>query len=1363
MGKSAEWRAAQAERQADPAHVFLNLGGFADERTLREELENDHRVALWRAGTVGELHLWLDSFDEGLLHISKLGNAVLRLVNSWPKERLRLRIASRIASWPDWLTADLKKTFEGDSSDVEVLHLLPLSQEQVEEAARATSGVDALDFMVAVEATETIPLAIRPVTLLLLLNLYRSGQLRGDSALRGAEVYERGCRYLCDQWDDRRDRPSGFDPARRLLVAAHVAYIGVLTGQRLIAFADPTTTLAETEIELDELSDRTTCSASRAPVMLSAEVLEDVLRHTGLFFATPRGAQWAHQSYAEFLAAWYLHQSGLPVERWQSLFFSPVPDAGVVPALREVAVWLAALNQEFASALIKRDPLSAVRADILTTDIQTVRRQLVDKLLVMATERRLFERGNTYLARLRHPGLADQLAPFIATEGQWPARLLAFDLVEACHVAELVPQLIRQTLDEDGPIRVRVESIRALRNFVTDDVRTQLRPLAFAIPEADDDDEIRGFLLQMLWSSHLSARELTALLTPQRRHNFHGAYQSFISRAFSDGLADGIRPEHLPTLLCWVMRRFQPLYYDGSETYQDAREAILAVAWKHTDQPQILRWLAAVADHLLSKFEKVALPADAERRRQVVESLVHHKRLPGDLVLTQTQPVLRRSYQMHDSAEAQPVALIGADDWEWVVTLIKSIAPSREASVVFSAAHQLLWYEVNGKGNRVADWFADLYEITQIPGFVPPPGNEWVMDVDSERAQMLRSSHQVGKRRKAEHRKRRTKRHFFRRNRVRRAIRLTAPTCPFPFNNWYWLVHGCGGIPYPKQQDVRLPVVGSGWFNFSPDLRERAVGLAERVVTQFAPRPDTVYQLNSPNGHTAAWQGALGVCWAYAPQVLARFSAETWHPWLRLLAFAGWRDPSGRATLLRAAATQYPETVTALLKTHFENLHAVDDPNNRHEYIHVKDLLANADLPTLNEAVLARIDSGQWRRAFAMEVLAHLVKAGDAAAEAWVAAIIRQADDAESLHVLTSDVVRHYLFTEPQPAVWWQTWERLAVSAPELLRRVIISVSGEPVGWDAPVPTFLSGEQYSSMLRWLVEKLGVTEENEENDWHEASSSSRLRAFRGVLVKRLTEQPSPEGWAALLALAAQLDNPYWLAHRTADARDIYARTQWLPLAPPDLVALLHDPNQRFLQTDQELLSALLAALDRVQQKMQGENPSARRLWQEAEQGAQEGGRVRQGMRVDSENDTSDYLRELLEADLTQRGAFLKREVEVRATTPVAKGERVDLYIDAYRINTHGQRISLDVLKAIIEVKHSDNKEVATALDAQLVSRYLHQHTARCGILLVTWIGPRRKDDTIEALRAELEAQATIASRGGLTVGSYVLDIRLRGMP
>src|SRR5262245_21738565 len=108
------------------------------------------------------MHLTLDSLDEALPALSNLPKVLLGILESLPKDSLRLSISCRSVLWPPFLEVSLKNFFGQDG--VQVWRLAPLRHEDVR-AAASVSNLDGDAFLRAVADKNVEAMAAHPLTL----------------------------------------------------------------------------------------------------------------------------------------------------------------------------------------------------------------------------------------------------------------------------------------------------------------------------------------------------------------------------------------------------------------------------------------------------------------------------------------------------------------------------------------------------------------------------------------------------------------------------------------------------------------------------------------------------------------------------------------------------------------------------------------------------------------------------------------------------------------------------------------------------------------------------------------------------------------------------------------------------------------------------------------------------------------------------------------------------------------------------------------------------------------------------------------------------------------------------------------------
>ncbi len=335
--------------------LFLDLRSYSSEdRLIRDLFENPSFLG-WIRGEHG-LHVMLDSLDECLLRIDTVATLLGEKFQELPSVfGLSLRIACRTAEWSPGLERALRSKW-GDSA-FGVFEIVPLTRPDVIEAADA-NALDSRRFLEEVEKREVVPLAFKPVTLEFLLKSFRENRQLPASQ---HELYARGCRLLCAETNESRAYSAlrgRLTPEQRLAVAGRMAAATIFCNRNAIWRAD--TPPPEGDITIDELcGERTSNGISRDDVL---ETLD-----TGLF--SSRGIDrmgWAHQTYAEFLAARFVVEQGMPAEQiFNLLMHRGTGGFKLVPQLHEAAAWLATMNRDVFAAVMKSDffKINALRSN----------------------------------------------------------------------------------------------------------------------------------------------------------------------------------------------------------------------------------------------------------------------------------------------------------------------------------------------------------------------------------------------------------------------------------------------------------------------------------------------------------------------------------------------------------------------------------------------------------------------------------------------------------------------------------------------------------------------------------------------------------------------------------------------------------------------------------------------------------------------------------------------------------------------------------------------------------------------------------------------------------------------------------------
>ena len=214
--------------------------------------------------------------------------------------------------------------------------------------------------------------------------------------------------------------------------------------------------------------------------------------------------------------------------------------------------------------------------------------------------------------------------------------------------------------------------------------------------------------------------------------------------------------------------------------------------------------------------------------------------------------------------------------------------------------------------------------------------------------------------------------------------------------------------------------------------------------------------------------------------------------------------------------------------------------------------------------------------------------------------------------------------------------------------------------------------------------------------------------------------------------------------------------WQPLTSKELWQLTQVRSSRLVRNDEELQLVIIESLERLQQKLHGETPSVRDLWDHH--------RKADHWEPIDENGVSDYVARHLRDDLQRCGVVSLREVEIRRGD-AGPGERTDIYVAA---TLEG---SLYPVHVIVEVKACWHPELQTAMESQLRDRYLKDNSCVRGIYLVAWFrcdqwnsadDRHRKTPkwTSDEAQTRLEGQAQSISQPDAQLRAFVLNAGLK---
>jgi hypothetical protein len=1301
IGKST---AISAEREAVEARALdlgdavlqLDLRSVHSEPTLYRRVFESATFKSWQSGD-HYLHLFLDSLDEALLEARSLASFLVDELRSVDLGRLTLRIACRTAEWPETITGSLIDLW--GEGRVDVFELAPLRRIDVERALEI-ERIDPQSFVAEAIAREIIPLAIKPVTLGLLIDEYRR---HGHLPTTQSDLYRRGLLVLCEERDPvrlERGESGHLSPAERLAVAERLAAVTIFAARDVVSL---THDVADVPVAAG-LQD---LAGGQEPVREEAatshvSVTEAAIRETvasGLFSSRGEYAfGFAHQTYAEFLAARYLVGHEMSAENVLDLLTSPGdPDERLVPQLHEVAGWLATLEATIFRAILARDPIVLLRSDVQLADPDE-RRQLVASILELSLEQVGLDARKHY-HKLAHPELGEQLRPIVIDkEAHWSRRRTAVDIAEECELRDLQDDLVTIVLDRHEEHMSRVDAAYAVSRIADAHRKERLTPLLTLGLDEDPDDELKGCALSGLWPQTMSAAEVLEVLTPPRQPNLFGAYGTFLTRGFMQGLD----PRDLPIALEWARKQAR----GQLGRFDDLIDLIILGAVEHLDDPLIAAALARTVAAFLPRDYRLIIGARTEEIQRALEENIERRRRLVDCVI----PFIVAGDLKPSHLTLAQERLVYASDIPWLIERLDEAAGEAEGA------------------------WAGLLEAVFQPGDIT--FIEKILEA-RERSEALREllspyldPIEIASPRAAELRER----HFNHKRRAQTQQRLSGLDPPIEervaaslarigqgdVDSWWPLTVELSreeqnpNLVNPFKSDLRA---SPAWRDADPEIQGRITDAAILYLRTGDPRTDEWFGQNKINNGAIAAFRALQLLLDECPGRLEELDSALWKRWAStIVAFPAF-DSESRSAQRRLIVRVYEHAPDEIIA----RVVALIDSEARRDAHHL------FLLPRVEGLTDDRLDRALTEKAAdptlppqpAAELLRFLLDQGSERGRALgesMAPVPPPAADPERARA-TEAAVLLLTRTDRSFARLWPAFEDDA----DFAQRVIggVAISDDREGRLAPR---LDESELAKLFRWLAQAYPHSEDRPHLEVTSLTEREHIERFRDSLLTELVNRGTQDACRQLRRLEGQFPELEWLPALRSKAEDRMRRATWLPPTPADVIALAAEPSLlRFVESGEQLLAVLVESVSRAQTYLHAENPAVIELWHDRGNGV---------WRPATEPQLSDWLARFLRRDLEERRVIVNREVEVRRAPGAALGERTDLHVSA--LSTRSNRP--ETIRAVIEVKACWNPELETALETQLVDRYLAGTDNRYGLYVVGWFSSSRWDPDHDARRA-----------------------------
>lgn len=1312
MGKSHAMRAEYEafERtisQSEGAALWVDLGAYSNETRLFEDIFNSTEYVNWQSGRVSSLHMFLDSLDECRLRSGNLPVFLAKEFSKYPRRNLHLRIACRSG---DWLPSFEQKLGELWGEDrIGIYELAHLTRADIALAA-ADHALDPNKFIEEIVQRDVVPFAVRPITLKFLLNIFKNGRLPQNRS----ELYDEGCRQLCE--DTENWRAAGlvgkYSADERMCIAGRIAALILLSNRDAVMVGADQGDVSSEDISVRDLAGgNEVCRGSQIDVNEGA--IRETLTRTALFSGANH-VRFAHQSYAEYLAAWYLAQRETPLKQAISLLTNPVdPEHHIAPQVREVAVWLASRRSDVYCSIAQIDP----QVLILTEDSSDANKEmLVDELLKRYDEETSLDHDwdlRRSYKRINHPHLAEQLKPCITSKTKSDTvRRFVIEVCMACELKSLQDDIAEVVLDDTEDIALRSCAARAIAQIGDATVKPKLRQLALEPIAEDKDDELKGSSLSAVWPDYISVEELFKNLTPPHQSSFYGSYRSFLSH----GLVQNTKPDDVVVALKWAQRMAVAVIGDRTgHPFNYLSNDILVRAWDMLDYPAVFvafvdafaEWIKHPTNFALplmaspqSSINFTAHGRESQRRRVIQALILRTSSQADEWWLEHWLPML---------STVQDV------DWllEWIRNETNSKVQGKIASLFLPMLHMgALDPQQTSAIYKVQEVCPALAEVVGIyfrPVLLDSP---WVKQTRQIKQQTEDRAHLLDAR--------------------KREIDKVLNDCETDSSHWWYINRLLGmtlsGNNYEHDASMRTDLTKLGiWYELEPDRQGRIIKAAHRYLLEQSPM-DIANLSSYYDDFAFAGYIALHLLARVAPAIIETFAECLWQKWVPLIIanpFCSYsiNDIQEHNQLIDLAYRHAPkELVVALLKQ-------IDVDNESRGDVRAIRYLSNCWDENLIRALLGKLDDQTLKVTARSDLLSHLLDHRVDAAKQYACTLLVQADlgdDSQRQQALTIAVA---LAIHADDAGWQCVWP-LINGHEKFGRDLVQRIANSPESRD--ICTRMKEEQIADLFIWLAQRYPPSDDIEtefDGELHIVTTRKQIQRFRNTVLASLQSYGSVDACKQIQRVMTLLPSiKEQLKWALAAAKEVMrGRTwSWFAPEPQEVMKLLMNKQARTVRCGEELLELVLDSLKRLQYKLQSqETPMAQFLWDNT--GA--------SWRPKNEQALSDYVKDHLANDIRQ--VVVNREVEVRRSAQAnqGRGEQTDIHVDALDLDLTG--VAKIQFTVVIEVKGCWARDLDTAMEEQLIGEYLKDGHERHGIYLVGWFhcDAWNKDDFMKRVQVK----------------------------
>ena len=1200
----------------------LNLASHGDENRLIKKLFEGQIFTDWVNGT-HDLHIFLDSFDECWLRIDNLATLLVEEFKEHCDNvhRLYLRIACRTVVFSN-VSNILEKGFEQifGKESLGIYELAPLRRLDVIDAANYHS-LDSSIFIEEVSRKGVVPFAIKPITLDFLLNTYQKHNCQFPPNQKLSDLYSGGCIKLCEEPQPHRSASPKLvhlEVKERLIIAARIAAVLIFSKSYAIL-----TGLNQGNANDEDVLLRELCWGSENANGRELQVRESAVRETldtSLFSGHGCNRMgFAHQTYAEFLAAWYLKERNLNLSQIMSLIVHPDDsERRIVPQLYETVAWLAGMLPEVFREVMKTDPNVLLQSDIATVS-EADKASLVESLLKLHNEEKLTYFYKTQLYKnLNHPKLPEQLQLYICDSTKSiNARNAAIDIAEVCDVKAVQEYLADVALDPNQPSSLRINAAVAVCQIGDNKTRARLKPLAIIKPQNDVEEELKGCGLRAVWTNHIGSippwqiylfcltmesgsyslikyvcsqvgcydyitvEDVFNALTQPISNTVGRRYQEFIARE----LAEYLDISDLPFALRWLKKqvRRRGLHYP----FAQLSDAIMLKAWEHFEQPEVIQEFARVASLRLKNHEKIIddnnpyktvsfsqlIKDDDQKRRQLIEEII------SIIPESEREPLWLLSDSLYSTA------IIIEEDFLWMIERCNQ-SDSEHIQKIYA---RLINWKIRGKDLENAD--ALLRK--QVDALLTSTQNNPILRAEfSAKIEAIELGTPKAEEIRAEYLKYQEMPKFEKTKTLLEPSpkeRVLAGLQSFEsgqIDAWHCL---CYEMTLKADSEYHGNLFESsltnfpGWVEAEDSTKKRILQAASLYLIHGEPKNQDWLGTNSFPDYVALGYQTLRLLLQESPDFIASLSSKEWQKWTGIiLAYPNWDRTEDKEHRQELANRAYENAPTEFIKV---LMMLIDKDNQDYGSIHITGLITNCWDEPLAKAIFNKAkDTTLTSESFGRLLEILLKHGGVIEARAFAESLIPSPPPKNGEERKKAIAAARVLILHTENAGWSVVWPAIQQD-PKFGREVLESVS-YLVKYNGSVELRIKEEYIADLYIFIVKQYPDDDDKKQKsskdemltgiESHTETPEKSIKRWRDYMPQRLQKRGTRQACEALRKIIHELpelkDKLQWIL---AEAESLTRRQTWQGFKPEQILQIV---SKKELHTAKTILILASTPID-----------------------------------------------------------------------------------------------------------------------------------------------------------------------------------------